>query len=192
MITADVSVEMKSLDKNIRRLQNTMPKKIARKALAEVGKLGVKRIKSEVPGRYRGVRKAIKWRQKKLKYNRGFPSIKIGAGVGKQKATKDATTQKNNREGRPGVGFDARNIHWWFLGTEQRTTGTKRKRTGGRRGKGGWRGREVRVDTGNPKQDRGRMPAQSRPIMVILASASGEITSIIRRWIANGIKQELR
>ena len=184
--------DMRQFQKNVRRLQEALPKKIARKALAEVGKLGVKKIKGEIPGRYRGIRKAIKWRQKKLRYNKGQPSIKIGAGVGKAKAQGEATTQKNNREGRPGVGFDARNIHWWFLGTKQRTTGTKRKRIGGKRGRGGWRGKEVRVDTGNPKRNRGRMPAQERPILVILASAKGEITSIVRRYISQGIKQELK
>ena len=184
--------DMRQFQKNVRRLQEALPKKIARKALAEVGKLGVKKIKGEIPGRYRGVRKAIKWRQKKLRYNKGQPSIKIGAGVGKAKVQGEATTQKNNREGRPGVGFDARNIHWWFLGTKQRTTGTKRKRIGGKRGRGGWRGKEVRVDTGNPKRNRGRMPAQERPILVILASAKGEITSIVRRYISQGIKQELK
>ena len=184
--------DMRQFQKNVRRLQEALPKKIARKALAEVGKFGVKKIKGQVPGRYRGVRKAIKWRQKKLRYNKGQPSIKIGAGVGKAKVQGEATTQKNNREGRPGVGFDARNIHWWFLGTKQRTTGTKRKRIGGKRGRGGWRGKEVRVDTGNPKRNRGRMPAQERPILVILASAKGEITSIVRRYISQGIKQELK
>ena len=184
--------DMRQFQANVRRLQEALPKKIARKALAEVGKLGVKKIKGEIPGRYRGVRKAIKWRQKKLRYNKGQPSIKIGAGVGKTRAQGEATTQKNNREGRPGVGFDARNIHWWFLGTKQRTTGTKRKRIGGKRGRGGWRGKEVRVDTGNPKRNRGRMPAQERPILVILASAKGEITSIVRRYISQGIKQELK
>lgn len=184
--------DMRQFQKNVRKLQEALPKKIARKALAEVGKFGVKKIKGQVPGRYRGVRKAIKWRQKKLRYNKGQPSIKIGAGVGKAKVQGEATTQKNNREGRPGVGFDARNIHWWFLGTKQRTTGTKRKRIGGKRGRGGWRGKEVRVDTGNPKRNRGRMPAQERPILVILASAKGEITSIVRRYISQGIKQELK
>jgi hypothetical protein len=184
--------DMRQFQKNVRRLQEALPKKIARKALAEVGKFGVKKIKGQVPGRYRGIRKAIKWRQKKLRYNKGQPSIKIGAGVGKAKAQGEATTQKNNREGRPGVGFDARNIHWWFLGTKQRTTGAKRKRIGGKRGRGGWRGKEVRVDTGNPKRNRGRMPAQERPILVILASAKGEITSIVRRYISQGIKQELK
>jgi len=184
--------DMRQFRANVRRLQEALPKKIARKALAEVGKFDAKKIKGQVPGRYRGVRKAIKWRQKKLRYNKGQPSIKIGAGVGKAKAQGEATTQKNNREGRPGVGFDARNIHWWFLGTKQRTTGTKRKRVGGKRGRGGWRGKEVRVDTGNPKRNRGRMPAQERPILVILASAKGEITSIVRRYISQGIKQELK
>jgi hypothetical protein len=184
--------DIAQFNKNVRRLQEALPKKIARKALAEVGKFGVKKIKGQVPGRYRGVRKAIKWRQKKLRYNKGQPSIKIGAGVGKAKATSEATTQKNNRQGRPGVGFDARNIHWWFLGTDKRFTGTKRARIGGKRGRGGWRGAATRVNTGKPRLNRGSMPPQGKPILVVLASAKGEITSIIRRYISEGIKQELK
>ena len=192
-LVIDAKVDMQSLQKNIRRLQDALPKKIARKALAEVGKVGVKKIKGAIPGRYRGVRKAIKWRQKKLRYNKGQPSIKIGAGVGKAKVQGEATTQKNNREGRPGVGFGPQNIHWWFLGTKRRTTGTKRKRAGRRKKLfGGTTTRYIRVSTGNPKRNRGRMPAQERPILVILASAKGEITSIVRRYISQGIKQELK
>ena len=185
--------DMRQFQKNVRRLQEALPKKIARKALAEVGKFGVKKIKGQVPGRYRGIRKAIKWRQKKLRYNKGQPSIKIGAGVGKAKVQGEATTQKNNREGRPGVGFGPQNIHWWFLGTRKRFTGTKRKRAGRKKKLfGGTATRYIRVSTGNPKRNRGRMPAQERPIMVILASAKGEITSIVRRYISQGIKQELK
>ena len=192
-LVMDAKVDMQSLQKNIRRLQEALPKKIARKALAEVGKAGVKRIKAAIPGRYRGVRKAMKWRQKKLRYNKGQPSIKIGAGVGKAKVQGEATTQKNNREGRPGVGFGPQNIHWWFLGTRKRFTGTKRKRAGRKKKLfGGTATRYIRVSTGNPKRNRGRMPAQERPIMVILTSASGQITSIIRRYMAQGIKQELK
>jgi len=192
-LVIDAKVDMQSLQKNIRKLQEALPKKIARKALAEVGKAGVKRIKAAIPGRYRGVRKAMKWRQKKLRYNKGQPSIKIGAGVGKAKAQGEAATQKNNREGRPGVGFGPQNIHWWFLGTRKRFTGTKRKRAGRKKKLfGGTATRYIRVSTGNPKRNRGRMPAQERPILVILASAKGEITSIVRRYISQGIKQELK
>ena len=192
-LVIDAKVDMQSLQKNIRKLQEALPKKIARKALAEVGKAGGKRIKAAIPGRYRGVRKAMKWRQKKLRYNKGQPSIKIGAGVGKAKAQGEATTQKNNREGRPGVGFGPQNIHWWFLGTRRRFTGTKRKRAGRKKKLfGGTATRYIRVSTGNPKRNRGRMPAQERPILVILASAKGEITSIVRRYISQGIKQELK
>jgi len=188
----EASFNMRALQKNIRALQDALPKKIARKALAEVGKFGVKKIKGQVPGRYRGVRKAIKWRQKKLRYNKGQPSIKIGAGVGKAKVPGEATTQKNNREGRAGVGFGPQNIHWWFLGTKKRFTGTKRARIGGKRGRGGWRGAATRVNTGKPRLNRGSMPPQGKPILVVLASAKGEITSIIRRYISEGIKQELK
>ncbi len=62
----------------------------------------------------------------RLSKSRGeVAEAKIGAGVGKR-----AATSVQNRTGRPGVGIDARNVHWWFLGTKDRYTGTRRSRTG--------------------------------------------------------------
>jgi len=180
------------LKKHIERLQKEFPRRICRKALAELAKTSVKKIKATIPGRVRGIRKAIKWRHKKARYSKYGPEVKVGAGVGKQKQTAGEATTTKNRKGRPGVGFDARNIHWWFLGTDKRYTGTKRVRRGGKKGRGGWRGSEQRVDTGKPKKYRGRMPPQGKPIIVTLTGASGELLGIVRKWIDVGIKQELK
>lgn len=96
---------------------------------------------------------------------------KIGASVGKR-----AATSVQNRTGRPGVGIDARNVHWWFLGTKDRYTGTRRSRTG-------------RKDTGKRKRFTGKMPAQERPISVLF-NTNGTVR-VLSTWIDVGIKEEL-
>jgi hypothetical protein len=96
---------------------------------------------------------------------------KIGAGVAKRVAT-----STKNRSGRSGVGIDARNVHWWFLGTANRYTGTKRSATG-------------RKDTGSRKRFTGKMPAQERPISVLF-NQNGTVR-VLRTWLDVGIKKEL-
>jgi len=203
-------VDMSSVQKATQRMLATVEGKAATKALAAVGKFGRDKVKAEIPTRYKGVRKAIAWRHVKRKYNAGGRAVKVGGGVGpnllrrrrlteKQQARaaaireKIATSQKNRKDKkRPGVGIDKSNVHWWFFGTDTRMTGTKRKRIGGRRGRGGFRGKQVRVDTGKPKMNRGRMPQQEKPIMVILASNSGGIKSIIRVHMSTEISIEAK
>ena len=207
-------VEMSSVQKATQRMLATVEGKAATKALAAVGKFSQKKVKAEIPTRYKGVRKAIRWRHVKRKYNAGGRAVKVGGGVGPNLLRKNmtgrgrkltasqqakaemmrekiATSQKNRKDSkRPGVGIDGNNVHWWFLGTDERMTGTKRKRIGGKKGRGGWRGKDVRVDTGKPKMNRGRMPAQTKPIIVILASNSGGIKEIIRTHLAKDIAVE--
>ena len=204
-------VDMVSVQKAAQRMLAEVDGKIATKALAEVGKFTVKKVKATIPTRYKTVRKAIRWRHVKRKYNAGGRAVKVGGGVGpnpllrrkrltkKQQAQaeklreKIASTQKARRATkRPGVGIDGNNVHWWFLGTKERYTGTKRKRVGGRRGRGGWRGKETRVDTGAPKKYRGNMPPQGKPIIVTAAGYSGNIREIIRTWYSVGISVEGR
>lgn len=177
--------------KNMDALGKAAKNKVAKKAITEGVKLAAKIVKQSIPGKYKGVRKSIGYSFKKPRSGK-FKDIvfaKAGAGAGMSKKKREKTTTKV-RGGRKGVGFDARNIHWWFLGTQERTTGTKRTRRGGKRGRRGWRGVEVRVDTGKTKRNTGRMPAQSAPISVIVNRSSGEINKVIRTWIANGIKVE--
>jgi len=176
------------LDRNIKRLQKEFPRKICRKALAELAKTSVKKIKATIPGRLRGIRKAIKWRHKKARYSKFGPEVKVGGGVGKQKQTAGEATSTKNRKGRPGVGLDGRNIHWWFLGTDKRYTGSKRKRVGRAKGKAIF----ASVPSGNPRRNRGQMPADGRPVIVTLTGASGELLAIVRKWINVGIQQELK
>lgn len=179
---------VRELDMLFNSLSKGMANRVARPALTKAGRLSVKIIKSTIPSTQKSIRKAIGSRSIKTKYNAGFAGVKVGAGVGVRKKAK--TTVKR-REGRKGVGFDASNIHWWFLGTDERMTGTKRKRVGGKRGRGGRRGTQIRVDTGKPKKRTGKMEPQSEPISVILSRRKNEVNNVIRTWVGVGIKKEV-
>jgi hypothetical protein len=141
--------------------------RIARRAVARASESAADRIRSRIANP--SVRGTIGAR---LVKSRGeVAEAKIGAAVGKR-----AATSTQNRTGRPGVGIDGRNVHWWFLGTKARYTGTKRSRTG-------------RRDTGKRKRFTGKMPAQDRPISVLF-NANGTV-NVLRTWIDVGIKEEL-
>lgn len=184
MATAVMGVP--ELDRVFRELKKSVGNRIAGPAIRRAASFGAKKVKAAIPSRYKGVRKATGWRSMKTKYNGGFVGAKVGAGVGKKKAT---TTSKD-RTGRKGVGFDARNIHWWFMGTAERETGTKRKRVGGKRGRGGWKGTQTRIATGGIRRRTGRMPPQTNPVQVILRANASGINEILRTWIDVGIKKE--
>lgn len=112
------------LDRVFRELSKGMANRIARLALGKAGRFAVKKIKASIPSRYKGIRKSIKSRSIKTKYNGGFAGNKVGAGVSRKKET-----TKKSRSGRKGVGIGARNVHWWFFGTAERRTRAG-KRTG--------------------------------------------------------------
>ena len=192
-------VELAGVQKAVRKLLEDTEGKVATKALGAVGKVGRDAVKAEIPGKYKSVRKAVAWRHVKRKYNSGQRAVKVGAGVGpdllrKRKLTekqqakatqlreKAATSLKNRKQKkRPGVGIDKRNVHWWFAGTKVRYTGTKtiRRRVNGS---------TVNEQVGKPRDHRGKMPPQSRPIMVILAGKGGTIREVLRQHIAEGMK----
>ena len=207
-------VEIASMQRAVNRLLVTAEGKTATKALAAVGKLGKNKVKSEIPGKYKSVRKAIGWRHVKRKYNSGQRSVKVGGGVGpnllrknitgrgkklteKQKVRagelreKIASTQQRRKdERRPGVGIDKANVHWWFLGTDMRTTGTKTRRRRSKTLLGGSKVTRYSVPTGKPMANRGRMPKQGKPIMVTLASNGAGIRNIIRVHMSKEIAVE--
>ena len=112
------------LDKLFRELSKGVANKIARPGLQKAGRLAVKKVKASIPSRNKSIRKAIKSRSVKTKYNGGFAGVKVGAGVSRKKET-----EKKSRDGKKGVGIGARNVHWWFVGTGERKTKTG-KRTG--------------------------------------------------------------
>lgn len=110
------------LDKVFRELKKGLANKIARPGLYKAGRLAAKKVKASIPSRYKGVRKAIKSRSVKTKYNGGFAGVKIGAGVSRKRSA-----EKESRKGRKGVGIGARNVHWWFIGTGERRTKSGRR-----------------------------------------------------------------
>lgn len=56
-------VEVRQMQKAIGKVLETAEGKTATKALAAVGKLGKNKVKATIPGKYKGVRKAIGWRR---------------------------------------------------------------------------------------------------------------------------------
>ena len=150
----------KKLDKLLRRMRGTAARQATNLGMKKATQQLAKDIKSTIPSRYKGVRKAVGWRNMKV---REAPSggAKVGAAVGKKE---NKTTQKD-RTGRKGVGIDARNIHWWFMGTRQRKTKTGRRT--------------------------GSMSPQGEPISVLASRKNSQTMGILRTWVWTGIKKEI-
>jgi hypothetical protein len=105
-------------------LRTTAARRVTTTGAAEVAKVLTKKIKAQVPSRFKGARKAIGWRRLTAKESPGG-GAKIGARVGR---SSKASAKSRNRENRKGVGISAQNIHWLFNDAkhEPRFTG-KRK-----------------------------------------------------------------
>jgi len=108
---------MDAIMRKIKVLRESAGKRALQRGLSNGAKEAAKLVKRQVPSRYKDVRKAIGWRALKRSRNKGEPGAKVGAAVGRRRAT----TQRD-RTGRRGVGISHRNIHWWFLGTKSRRT----------------------------------------------------------------------
>ena len=124
------------LDKRLEGLQLAVANRVARSALAKGARVAAKTIKSEIPSRHKAMRKAIGSSVKRVKSgpNKGFTQAKAGAAVGKkaakQKAEAEQTKAQRKAEGKPGVGISAQNIHWYILGTRERTVTKTGQRVG--------------------------------------------------------------
>jgi hypothetical protein len=111
------------LDKLFRELSKGVANKIARPGLVKAGRVAAKKVKASIPSRFKTIRKAIRSRSVKTKFNGGVAGVKVGAGVARKKES------DKSRSGKKGVGIGARNVHWWFVGTGERKTKSG-KRTG--------------------------------------------------------------
>jgi hypothetical protein len=151
----------------------------ARSVLAKAVRLAVKRIKAKVPSAQKSVRAAIGGNVKRRKggADRGLVTAKAGAAVGAGAKAK-AAGKKRTRLGRDsttgrfgsveskggGIGIGAENIHWYILGTGERTV----RKTG---------------------QRVGRMPAH--PIVKdAMAAGGGEIVTLMKREMRPAIERE--
>lgn len=104
---------VKELDRKLKLLDRKAANRAARAGLNKGARLSAKKIKAEIPSKQKSIRKAIGSSGAKKQAN-GITTAKAGAGVGKR-------TKAVDRANKPGVGISKQNIHWWVLGTNQRT-----------------------------------------------------------------------
>ena len=147
----------------LKTLKDSAAKRAMQRGLNKGAQEGRKAVKASVPSRYKEIRKAIGWRAIKRSKNKNEPGAKIGAAVGKR--GKSSKTSAKIRTGRKGVGISKKNIHWWFLGTQQRTT------------KAG--------------KQTGRMPAQNDAVSVVLRKNGGRISQVIKTYTWQGFQKEV-
>ena len=111
------------LQKRFRKLEAKVQTKLVKAAVTAGGRVVVKAIKRNIPSNLKDGRKAIGFRFSKGKgAHSGKTFAKAGVGVGLKKSKKAG----KSRTGRPGVGVGASNLHWFIMGTEERSTGSKR------------------------------------------------------------------
>lgn len=152
---------VKECDAMLKAVGVKVGNRAARSVLAKGVRLSVKRIKAQVPSSHKSVRKAIGGSVKKQKggADRGITKAKAGAGVAKKNAPPKGGTKG-------GVGIGPANVHWYVLGTKERTVTT----------------------TG---QKAGAMPAH--PIVKdAMASGGGEIVGMMKREMRPAIERETK
>jgi len=99
----------KALDRKLKNLGRKAANRAARAGLGRGARMAAKRIKSEIPSSLKSVRRAIGSSVKKG--TGGITTAKAGASVG-----------KGSKAGKT--------IHWWILGTAERTQATTGRSTG--------------------------------------------------------------
>lgn len=158
------------LDARLEGLQLAVANRVARGALAKGARLAAKKIKAEIPSGQKQLRKAIGSSAKKQKRgpNKGWVEAKAGAAVGKkaakQKAEAEQTKAQRKAAKKAGVGISAANIHWYIMGTAERTV----KKTG---------------------QRVGRMPANP-VVQKAMASGKGPVLNAVKEGVMDGIERE--
>jgi len=168
----------KELNALLQRLPVAVEKKIARQALSQALTIEVKAMKAAVPANMKDARQAIGKRLGKNK-RKGIIEAKAGAAVGfnKSKTKKIEGKIEAKRAGKPGVGISPRNIHWFILGTQQRTRGVKIHRL-----KSG----NVKMLTGNTVANTGQMPGKP-----FIRQAALSVQSQVQAKIEEVIRQKL-
>jgi hypothetical protein len=121
---------LRQLERKLDRLAKTGSKKVARAAMTGAVAPIRKAIRQQVNGATasaglkRSARKTIGSKVKKQPG--GEYGAKVGFGVGKPTKKKRAAATARAGSSKSGVGVSAANIHWFVLGTKDRTTKTGR------------------------------------------------------------------
>lgn len=152
-------------DKEVMKVLKELSKPTARRrammtGLRESAKVAVKTVKAGIPSQYKGARRGVKWRALKVRESKEA-AVKFG-GVGKRKAGK-----KQRDADRPGVGLDAPNIHWAFLGTNDRRHKT------------------------TPFRFTGRMQALLDPVIVLVSPGVPTMVLKMREGAKKGVIKEV-
>ena len=154
----------KKLQKILKRMRTTAARRTMTAGAAEACKQLSKMIKSEVPSRYKTVRKAIAWRRLKV---REAPDggAKVGGRVGRG----SKAYARGAQPGRRGVGIGARNIHWFIKGTQRRVTG----------------------ESGGVIRRTGAMPPQIAPVKVIAMRNRSRLRAVYVEGARRQLKKEV-
>ena len=142
----------KKLMKTLAKVRDSVARKAMRKALGKAVRIIAKGIKAQVPTDLKQMKPLIGTKTGKTR--RESFTAKAGAGVGKGYG-KIGKRSGNNKQG---VGISGSNIHWWVMGTGNRTSS---------------------------KGPRGIMPPQAKEIVTAGFSASASAAAdVIRTDIA--------
>lgn len=148
----------KELNKLLETLKVGSANKVMRGGLAKGTRIILKSMKAQVPSQYKSAKKALGAINKKNRI--GVHQAKVGAGVGK------AASAEGKSKRRGSVGIGGRNIHWFILGTEKRTT--------------------------EAGQDRGAMPAVlANVVKAGFAGAASSAMAAIVAHVKAGIEKEV-
>lgn len=114
--------QLVALRKGLEHFKESTQKRIVRGGVSKALRVLSKGIKGKVPPQFKDLKKVIGTRMAKAAAGSNIGG-KVGAGVGIKAKKKEEQKQKRDkkREGRPGVGIGAENVHWFIMGTDERT-----------------------------------------------------------------------
>lgn len=167
---------MDDIDALLKELPVVVANRAARSGLTKGVRLAAKKIRSQIPSRYKDARKAIghSVRMDKDGPHKGTTQAKAGTAVGKKK-TGRKNLPKSRGKGQKGIGIHPANLHWFILGTKDRYI-----RKGVNKGK--WTGRMTR--TGEP--------LFKNIVRNAVSSSRSEIMEVTRNGILDAMEREVQ
>lgn len=162
----------KELDAKLEHLKLSMANRIARKALGKGVRVALKAMKARVPAQYKEAKKALgAVVDRKGGAGRDQHRAKAGAAVGKAAKAKPKERKKGS-----GVGIGGANLHWFILGTKDRT----RNKIGGA------------VKEGTSKSTGTMQPVMEDIVKGGFSSAAGEVQAVIRATVQAELEKEAK